>query len=198
MSQTITAISGLWPLALVCVLFVAMLVFKPEIRALPEWLSKFSLKRGHTEVVIESKGQAAIAVQASLASAVVEPPPQQEEPSKEFDDGVKVLADRIAQGAIPLEETLPIVRQIADALEAAHEEGIIHRDLKPVNIKLTADGTVKVLDFGHAKALGGDSTAANLSMPPAMTSPAMMTGRDVILGTGRVHESRAGERQGRR
>ena len=63
------------------------------------------------------------------------------------------LADRIAQGPIPLDEAMPIARQIADALECAHEQGIIHRDLKPANIKLRPDGTVKVLDFGLAKAL---------------------------------------------
>src|SRR5260221_2375433 len=63
------------------------------------------------------------------------------------------LADRIAQGRIPLDEALPIARQIADALEAAHEQGIIHRDLKPANIKLRPAGVVKVLDFGLAKAL---------------------------------------------
>ena len=63
------------------------------------------------------------------------------------------LADRIARGPIPLDEALPIARQIAEALEAAHEQGIIHRDLKPANIKLRPDGTVKVLDFGLAKAL---------------------------------------------
>ncbi len=63
------------------------------------------------------------------------------------------LADRIAQGPIPLDETLPIAKQIAEALEAAHEAGVIHRDLKPANIKVRDDGTVKVLDFGLAKAL---------------------------------------------
>ena len=63
------------------------------------------------------------------------------------------LADRIAQGPFPLDEALPIARQIAEALEAAHEQGIIHRDLKPANIKVRPDGTVKVLDFGLAKAL---------------------------------------------
>jgi serine/threonine-protein kinase len=62
------------------------------------------------------------------------------------------LADRLAKGPIPLDEALPIAKQIAEALEAAHEQGIIHRDLKPANVKLRADGTVKVLDFGLAKA----------------------------------------------
>src|SRR5687768_6455541 len=67
------------------------------------------------------------------------------------------LADRIAAGPIPLDEAVPIAKQIAEALEAAHEQGVIHRDLKPANIKVRADGTVKVLDFGLAKAM--DPTA---------------------------------------
>ena len=63
------------------------------------------------------------------------------------------LSQRIARGAIPLDEALPIAKQIAEALEAAHEQGIIHRDLKPANVKVRPDGIVKVLDFGLAKAL---------------------------------------------
>ena len=97
------------------------------------------------------------------------------------------LADRIARGPIPIDEALAIARQIADALEAAHEHGIVHRDLKPANIKLTADDKVKVLDFGLAKALdtptvGRDFSRADASMSPTITSPAMTMG-GVILGT---------------
>src|SRR5450759_2505774 len=93
------------------------------------------------------------------------------------------LADRISQGAIPLDEALPIAKQIAEALEAAHEQGIIHRDLKPANIKVRADGTVKVLDFGLAKAMEPTSAmSANAMNSPTLTTPAM-TLQGVILGT---------------
>jgi serine/threonine-protein kinase len=94
------------------------------------------------------------------------------------------LADRIARGPIPLEEALPIATQIAEALEAAHEQGIIHRDLKPANIKLRDDGTVKVLDFGLAKALEPASAITPLiTAAPTITPPAHVTGVGVILGT---------------
>ena len=93
------------------------------------------------------------------------------------------LATRIAQGPIPFDEALPIAKQIADALEAAHEQGIIHRDLKPANIKVRPDGTVKVLDFGLAKAMEpvGAAATAGASMSPTITTPATLAG--MILGT---------------
>jgi serine/threonine-protein kinase len=94
------------------------------------------------------------------------------------------LADRIAEGPIPVDEALPIAKQIAEALEAAHEQGIIHRDLKPANIKLRPDGTVKVLDFGLAKALGpAGASSTDATASPTITSPALMTGVGVLLGT---------------
>jgi serine/threonine protein kinase len=93
------------------------------------------------------------------------------------------LADRIAQGAIAINEAIAIAQQIADALEAAHEQGIIHRDLKPANIKVRDDGTVKVLDFGLAKvAEPAVGTSSTLSLSPTITTPAM-TQVGLILGT---------------
>ena len=101
----------------------------------------------------------------------------------------ETLADRIARGAIPLNEALPIAKQIAEALETAHDQGIVHRDLKPANIKVRPDGTVKVLDFGLAK-LGEPGSGVRdpgsvpvFSMSPTITSPATMTTVGVLLGT---------------
>jgi len=107
------------------------------------------------------------------------------------------LADRIAQGAVAVDEALLIAKQIAEALEAAHERGIIHRDLKPANIKLRPDGTVKVLDFGLAKAMEPAATSTVGSLAQTITTPAM-TQAGVILGTAALYESRAGAGQARR
>ena len=90
------------------------------------------------------------------------------------------LADRIAKGPLPLDEAVPIAKQIAEALEAAHEAGVIHRDLKPANIKVRDDGTVKVLDFGLAKALD-PNTEGDPSQSPTLTAAATQMG--VIMGT---------------
>jgi eukaryotic-like serine/threonine-protein kinase len=91
------------------------------------------------------------------------------------------LADRIHAGAIPVDEALPILRQIAEALEFAHERGIVHRDLKPANIKLTPEGQVKVLDFGLAKAMGPDEASADISNSPTLSLA--MTEAGLLLGT---------------
>jgi len=91
------------------------------------------------------------------------------------------LSERISRGPIPIEEAIPIALQIAEALEAAHEAGIVHRDLKPANIKLKPDGTVKVLDFGLAKAWESDHGDSSLSLSPTLTQHATAAG--VILGT---------------
>jgi serine/threonine-protein kinase len=93
------------------------------------------------------------------------------------------LSERIARGPIPLDEALPMARQIALALEAAHEAGIIHRDLKPANIKVRPDGTAKVLDFGLAKAFGSDATASASSLANSPTLTGRATELGVVLGT---------------
>ncbi len=93
----------------------------------------------------------------------------------------ETLGERIARGPLPFEEALQIARQIADALEAAHERGIVHRDLKPANVKLTPDGNVKVLDFGLAKALTGDRSSPDASHSPTLTAASTSAG--MVIGT---------------
>jgi Tol biopolymer transport system component len=91
------------------------------------------------------------------------------------------LAHRLSRGAVPLDEALPIAKQIADALEAAHEQGVVHRDLKPANIKVRADDTVKVLDFGLAKAFDATGSSPGVTRSPMISTHATRPG--VILGT---------------
>src|SRR5262245_61842554 len=143
----------------------------------PERLARFELEAR----TLASLNHPNIAVVHGLEEGPVEQEHRLRALVMELVDGV-TLADRIAEGPIPVDEALPIARQIADALEAAHDHGVIHRDLKPANVKVRDDGMVKVLDFGLAKALEPASAMPGASLSPTITSPAM-TQSGVILGT---------------
>jgi eukaryotic-like serine/threonine-protein kinase len=93
----------------------------------------------------------------------------------------ETLAERLGVGAMPVDEALAVARQIGEALEAAHEKGIVHRDLKPANVTITPDGSVKVLDFGLAKALAVDGSASDVTRSPTITAAATQAG--VVIGT---------------
>jgi serine/threonine protein kinase/Tol biopolymer transport system component len=151
---------------------VAIKILPDAFASDPERLARFK-REAHVLASLNNPHIAAIYgfEETSTASALV----------LELVDG-PTLADRIARGPIPLDDALQIAKQVCEALEAAHERGIIHRDLKPANIKLTTDGTVKVLDFGLARAVDGSSVGSDLSASPTITSPAMTLG-GVILGT---------------
>jgi eukaryotic-like serine/threonine-protein kinase len=149
---------------------VAIKVLLPEVAADPDRLARFEREAEALATLNHPNIGAIYAVEgAALVLELIEGP---------------TLADRIAEGAIPPDDALPLVRQLIDALEYAHEKGIVHRDLKPANIKLTADGSLKVLDFGLAKAFAGDLAAAAAADPrssPTMTMRATLAG--VIMGT---------------
>jgi serine/threonine protein kinase len=134
------------------------------------------------DVLIRGEGAASVRAGGGAAAPVQDMPYERAVLVMELVEG-PTLADRIAEGPIPVDEALSIARQIAEALEAAHEQGIIHRDLKPANVKVRPDGAVKVLDFGLAKAMDPSSgSLPNVSQSPTITTPAM-TQAGVILGT---------------
>jgi Tol biopolymer transport system component len=151
---------------------VALKVLPSALALDPERLARFEREAQ----ILASIGHANIAgilgvEQAGGANALV----------LEYVEGA-TLAERIGGGPLPCDEALALARQIAEALEAAHERGIVHRDLKPANIKVRPDGIVKVLDFGLAKAFQPESLAHDIADSPTLTSPAL-TAAGVILGT---------------
>jgi Tol biopolymer transport system component len=151
---------------------VALKILPPLFARDPERLARFSREANLLAILNHPNIAAIYGFESSdhspaLVLAMVEGP---------------TLADRIERGPIPLEDALPIARQIADALEAAHAQGIVHRDLKPANIKVRDDGIVKVLDFGLAKAMAVDSSPGVVARSPTITSPAA-TAMGTIMGT---------------
>ena len=164
---------------------VAIKVLPPALAADPDRLARFQREAE----VLASLNHPNIAQIYGLEEGPAEEGPAQAGPHMralvmELVEGEE-LSQRIVRGAIPLDEALAGAKQIADALEAAHEQGIIHRDLKPANVKIRSDGTVKVLDFGLAKLAASESSgvgAAALSQSPTLTTPAA-TMAGVILGT---------------
>jgi hypothetical protein len=154
---------------------VAIKVLPPEVAQDPERLARFQ-REAH---LLASLNHPSIAAIHGLEEAHGKP-----FLALELVEG-EDLKERLARGAIPLEETLEIAEQIAEALEEAHGKGIVHRDLKPANVKLTPDGKVKVLDFGLAKAWGADAgsggSSVDLSQSPTLARTGTLAG--VILGT---------------
>jgi serine/threonine-protein kinase len=152
---------------------VALKVLPPAFASDPERLARFD-REAKTLAALNHSNVAQIygVEESSGATAIV----------MELVDG-ESLDRRIARGKLPIDEALDIARQMADALEAAHEHGIIHRDLKPANIAVTHDGRVKVLDFGLAKAIEPVGSTIDVMNSPTITSPAMLSGVGMILGT---------------
>jgi Tol biopolymer transport system component len=155
---------------------VALKVLPEELAADPERLSRFEREAK----VLASLNHSNIATLYGVESAPRSPTDSDTVLVMELVDG-EDLSARLERGPMPLDQAIPIAVQIAEALEAAHEQGIVHRDLKPANVKATADGTVKVLDFGLATEAAAQTGSAALTMSPTLSIHATAAG--VILGT---------------
>jgi Tol biopolymer transport system component len=162
---------------------VALKVLPAEFAADPQRLERFQ-REARVLASLNHPNIATLYGLESVSAADSSPEPRAPSPvtflAMELVEG-EDLSDRIQRGPIPVEEAVAIALQIAEALEAAHEQGIVHRDLKPANVKITEDGVVKVLDFGLAKAWESNTGDSSLSLSPTMTVHATAAG--VILGT---------------